>query len=296
MQMKYLRLLIIATCIAQATYAQSVYIGVFGGAAAYNGDLASKIFPKKVTNGVIGITGNYDVNPHFSIRTGLSYCVIGAADRYSDDPSLVIRNLSFETKLVELSTVGEYSLVDLDSYGFSPYVFGGLAVFKFNPYAYDTKGQKVYLKPLSTEGQGLSAYPDRKPYHLTQLAIPFGGGIKVAVNENIRMGFEIGLRKLFTEYLDDVSTNYVKLDDLLNAHGQEAVDMAYRGDELVLGPNNSILPYPTEGNQRGDPSGKDTYYFSGIHLSYFFNSAGGKTSRGGYGGKRGRMGCPTNVY
>jgi hypothetical protein len=59
---------------------------------------------------------------------------------------------------------------------------------------------------LSTEGQGI--YPDKKPYSLWQPTIPFGGGVKFAITENLRIGFEIGLRKLFTDYLDDVSTSY----------------------------------------------------------------------------------------
>ena len=30
-------------------------------------------------------------------------------------------------------------------------------------YAYDTLGQKVYLHPLSTEGEGLAQYPVKNP-------------------------------------------------------------------------------------------------------------------------------------
>lgn len=295
MQMKYLRLLLIATLVAQATYAQRVYVGVFGGVAAYSGDLTSKIFPKKVTKPAVSITGNYEINSRFTLKTALTYTHVGAYDKYGDDPSRVRRNLSFETNLIELSTVGEYYLLELENTGFSPYVFGGVGVFRFNPYAFDQNGQKVYLHPLSTEGQGLAEYPDRKPYHLTQLALPFGGGLKFELNEQVRIGLELGMRKLFTEYLDDVSTTYVNWEYLMNAKGPVAVEMSYRGDELDAGPNNSIIPYPAVGHQRGDPSKKDYYYFSGVHLSYLFNSS---NRSGTYrsAGRKSRMGCPTNIY
>jgi hypothetical protein len=188
--------------------------------------------------------------------------------------------------------VGEYYLFNLNERSYSPYAFAGLAVFHFDPYAFDANHQKVFLKPLSTEGEGLPGYPDRKPYSLTQFAIPFGGGIKFAVTENIRIGLEIGMRKLFTDYLDDVSKNYIDPNDLFAAKGQEAVDMSYRGDELPGGDPN----YPGKLVQRGNPKSKDFYYFTGIHLTFRLGgeNGGGSYYRGGGGGRKSRYGCPAN--
>ena len=50
-------MVIIFLCVSKIIIAQRFHIGVFGGVAAYNGDLTDKIYPKKVTNGAIGITG-----------------------------------------------------------------------------------------------------------------------------------------------------------------------------------------------------------------------------------------------
>ena len=61
------------------------------------------------------------------------------------------------------------------------------------------------LQPLGTEGEGF--YKGEKKYNLTQLAIPIGGGFKYAISNNVRIGIEVGFRKLFTDYLDDVSEN-----------------------------------------------------------------------------------------
>ncbi len=218
------------------------------------------------------------------LRAGLTYTIVGGADRFNKDTTLQNRNLAFETSIIELSAVGEYYLLDLDISRYSPYFFAGLAVFNFNPYAYSVTKQKIYLKPLSTEGEGILGYPDRKRYSLTQIAIPFGGGVKFAVTNNLRVGVELGIRKLFTDYLDDVSKNYIDENDLLAARGQLAVDMSYRGDEVGGSP-----VYPAKGLQRGSPKAKDYYYFGGIHLTYRVGSAKSII-------KRSKIGCPVNVY
>jgi len=208
---------------------------------------------------------------------------------------MLARNLAFETHLTEFSAVGEYYFFNLDEQKFSPYVFGGLAVFHFNPYAYNGTTDKIFLKPLSTEGEGLSGYPDRKPYALTQLALPFGAGVKYAFNDRVRLGLELGIRKLFTDYLDDVSSHYVDPADLLAARGQLAVDMSYRGDELPGGNQN----YPAKGAQRGGVKHKDSYYFLGLHLTYRLGT-GENSNRSGVfgggnflGGKKKGYGCPS---
>jgi hypothetical protein len=248
--------------------------------------------PRKVTNGAIGVTANYELSDQIMIRGGLTYSVVGGADRYSNRSDLVLRNLSFETSLVEFSVLGEYYLFNLNDRPYSPYFFAGLAAFHFNPYAYDANHQKVYLRPLSTEGEGIAGYPDRKQYSLMQMAIPFGGGVKFAINEKLRLGVEVGLRKLFTDYLDDVSKNYVDPADLLAAKGQEAVDISYRGDEV----NGGTPAYPQKSVQRGNPKNKDAYYFVGLHLTYKLGQGegGGIFGGRGGGGRRSRNGCPAN--
>ncbi len=55
------RLFSIFMIVSISAAAQRVHVGVFGGLSAYNGDLTEKIFPKKVTNGAIGITGTMNL-------------------------------------------------------------------------------------------------------------------------------------------------------------------------------------------------------------------------------------------
>jgi hypothetical protein len=139
---------------------------------------------------------------------------------------------------------------------------------------------------LSTEGEGLSEYPNRKPYSLTQLAIPFGAGIKLRITYNVVLAYEISFRKLFTDYLDDVSTRYVDQAVLLSAKGPEAVEMAYRGNELKNG-----APYPADGSIRGGSKYKDWYYFSGIRISIGINNGKKNFAHG-----RGVIDCPPPKY
>jgi opacity protein-like surface antigen len=281
-----LPVLTLAMICALASSAQRFHIGVFGGLAAYNGDLTDKIFPKKVTNGAIGITGNYELTDNIMLRAGYTFARVGGADRFSDNPEMLKRNLAFETAISEFSLVGEYYLLNLYDNRFSPYAFIGLAAYHFNPYAYNNSDDKIFLKPLSTEGQGLAGYP--KPYSLTQLSIPFGIGVKYAVTDKLHIGLEGSFHKLFTDYFDDVSNVYADPNDLLAGRGQLSVDMSYRGDEVPGGDPT----YPVKGYQRGGADKKDFYYFTGLHLTYRLGNGSSRLSGGG----RNSTGCPTNVY
>ncbi len=290
--MKKITILLSFLLFSHLVFSQRFHIGVFGGLAAYNGDLTDGIYPKKVTNGAIGLTGNYELTDNIMLRGGFTYAIVGGADRFSKDSTMKARNLAFESSISEFSLVGEYYLLNLYDNRISPYVFAGLAVYHFNPYAYNGGTDKIYLKPLSTEGQGLPGYPDRKAYGLTQAAIPIGGGVKFAVTDNFHLGLEFSFRKLFTDYLDDVSTSYADPTDLLAAKGQLSVDMSYRGDDV----GNPV--YPAKGEGRGGPDHNDTYYFTGLHLTYRLGGNGGGSYYGG-GNRRSSKhstGCPVNVY
>jgi Domain of unknown function (DUF6089) len=273
-------------------HGQNWHIGVFGGAAAYNGDLVDKIFPAhSQTKPAVGIDLTYEYNEHINIRGGFIYAKVAGYDKYSKSLALLERNLSFETSISEFSILCEYNIFNLYETPFTPYIYAGLAVFYYNPYASDVNNIKTFLKPLSTEGEGLSGYPNRKPYSLTQPAIPFGVGFKYAISDNVRIGIEAGYRKLFTDYLDDASTTYADENDLLAAKGQKAVDMAYRGDETPLGSPF----YPGKGAQRGNSTNKDSYYTIGLHLSFRLGAAGDVGSNGHRSGRK-NYGCPANMF
>jgi len=265
------------------TQAQRWHVNIAGGISNYSGDLQAKAYTFDQSYFAFGFGAQYDVTRNFSAISNIMIMKVGAADQFNA-PDLVSRNLSFQTNITEWNLMGEYTFLDITQKKFSPFVYLGIAVFHFDPYAFDTLGRKVYLQPLSTEGEGLPQYPDQKPYSLTQFAIPYGGGIKFKVSENIVLAYEIGFRKTFTDYLDDVSGSYVDQTILQNAKGGHAVEMAYRGNELKGG-----APYPPAGTLRGNSKSKDVYYYTGIRVSIAILSK----HDGFYG--RGRTDCPKPV-
>lgn len=279
------KLLIFALSFAVFTTSFSqVHVGLFGGVGHYQGDLTDGAFVGKLTRGAVGVTVGYELSSRVTLRGGLTFAQIAGNDRYNSKDYLRARNFSFESNILEASLVGEFYTFNFENKRWSPYVFGGLAVYRFNPYVLTTNDEKIYLRPLSTEGQGLSQYPDSKPYSMVQLALPFGGGIKYAISDRVRIGAEIGLRKLFTDHLDDVSGNYADENDLRQERGDLAAALAYRADELPGGDPT----YPTKGAQRGSAAQKDWYYLSGITLSFRLGDGG----MFGGNGKRSGYGCP----
>jgi hypothetical protein len=257
-----------------------VSLGLFGGISNYQGDLVSEHYIGRFTKPAIGLTASYDYSDRFTFTAGLIFSKVMGDDKYNSKDYLKLRNLNFESRITEASIVAEYNVFNISSTRWSPYVFGGVAIYHFNPFTRDSSDNKVFLKPLSTEGQGLPGYPEVKPYSLTQLAIPFGGGIKYALSDRVQVGLQVGFRKLFTDYLDDISGNYADAADLFAERGQQAVDYSYRGDEVAGGDPF----YPTKGSQRGGAEEKDWYYFTGLHLRFQLG--------GGGGGSRGDMRCP----
>lgn len=269
-----MRLLFVSSLLLISTVlsAQKLWVDAYVGATNYQGDLQDKryTFNQAHLAGGAGIT--YDITDHFSARVHLLFGKLSADDKYSRNRN---RNLNFSSSIFEAQAALQYYIFPLNSRSLNPYAFAGVAVFHFNPYTFDTSGVKYFLKPLSTEGQGFA--PGRKPYSLTQFAIPFGGGIKLSLTDNLNVGLEIGLRKTFTDYIDDVSTTYVDQTLLFTERGATAVELAYRGDELKTG-----NPYPPANTVRGGSKYKDLYYFSGLTLSFRLGNGGvGASSRSG---------------
>ena len=144
-----------------------------------------------------------------------------------------------------------------------PYALLGVGVFHFNPKGSltDAAGNKTWyeLHPLRLEGQGMSEYPESKPYKLTQINIPMGAGLKYYASERINLSSELLYRKTFTDYIDDVSKNYVNPNDFSKYLSAADAANAYKLSDKVqpiIFPGMTRFP---SGNQRGDPKDGDTY-------------------------------------
>ncbi len=253
-------------------------------ATNYGGDLQDKNYTFNQAHLAGGFGVSYDLTDHFSLRTGILFGKVSADDKYGRNKA---RNLNFSSGLTEVSLGAEYYITPIDAHALTPYIFGAVAIYHFNPYTHDSTGTKYFLPPLSTEGEGF--IPGKNPYKLTQFAIPLGAGVKLSLSDNINVGLEVGVRKLFTDYLDDVSTDYVDPTLLGTNRGAKAVELAYRGGELKGG-----AAYPAAGTPRGNPKHKDYYYFSGLTIS--FRLGHGNPYETGGRRERREYGCPVNVH
>jgi hypothetical protein len=248
-------------------------IGLSAGLVNYQGDLQPNSFTFKQSNAYLSIFGVKPLLNRVNLRFGGSIGAVEAADKHNRG-YLVPRNLSFKSGIKELYAGVEVFLLNRQKMKLTPYVFAGVALFHFNPWTRDVQGDKVYLQPLSTEGQGLTAYPDRKVYTLTQYALCFAGGFKYTISPDVTLGWEISQRKTFTDHLDDVSASYVDGAKLLAAKGSLAAALAYRGDELPGG-----QAQPKEGEQRGTPTENDWYYYSGLTMEVKLSAVQEKAAR-----------------
>jgi hypothetical protein len=264
-----------------------LYLDVTAGFSNYQGDLQDKYFTTEQARAAGGIGIRGEVTDKLAFRLNFIVAGIKAADSYQKKQILQDRNLSFRSTITELNVLADYTFLNLNDYGLSPYLFAGVAVFHFNPYTFDSVGSKFFLKPLSTEGQGLNAYPNIKNYALTQISLPFGAGVRWRIANNMLLSYEIGLRKTFTDYLDDVSTVYVDPLLLATERGDKAVELAFRGNQK----NN--VAYPPAGTIRGGSKFKDWYYVSGLTLSIAINKV--SSSAIGWGGRRSNTKCPKKV-
>ena len=247
-------------------------VGIMAGVANYYGDLQKEYTPDYGYRAMGGIFYKYFFNPRLGVRLGASYASITAADSLSSSTAQQIRNLRFGTNIFEMHGGFELNLfkVDFNYSKFSPYIFAGVAAFYSNPYTDAPSGERVYLRPLSTEGQGMPTYPDRKEYSVINAAFPIGGGLKVFVGNTLMITAELGLRYTSYDYLDDVSKSYVPLDSLAAYRGQAAADFSFRSDELEGFDGN----YPDYKFQRGDSKANDWYWFGGITVGIYFQSFG----------------------
>lgn len=241
-------------------HAQRITAHIATGIANYVGDIQQQRFHFGQANFELTVGGAYKISDNLSLRGDFTVTKLGGDDKKSNTTRNVRRNLNFKTNLSEFAITAAY-----DIYTFSdqltPFLFAGLGLFHFNPYTYDSTNTKVYLRDLGTEGQGIAGYD--KKYSLTQLNIPFGGGLRYKINEQASLNFEISIRKLFTDYVDDVSKFYVDRDVLLKERGPLAVELAFRGDEVAP----YTAKYPKAGTLRGKDD-KDWYYFTQLRFSY----------------------------
>ncbi|MBL0048816.1 MAG: outer membrane beta-barrel protein [Bacteroidetes bacterium] len=281
---RILLLLLLISSMAQAQtwkrYRKEISVGI--GATNFLGDLGganqigTHVFRDiefSTTRPDISAGFRYFFTQSISAKAGIYYGLVSGSDNLTGQPQRNYRNLSFKSNIWELSAQAEVSGLTVYREGhrydikrahgyknilFQAYGFFGVGVFHFNPKGY-YRGRWYNLRDMGTEGQGLPGEPDK--YKRFSFCMPIGAGFRYGISKNINIGIEYGIRKTFTDYIDDVSGVYYDKETIRANSGDAA---AYFSD-----PSSGLDPNATTaGEDRGHPNYKDTYMFMFVTLNY----------------------------
>lgn len=255
---------------AQEAYEQIGEFGLTLGAAHYFGDLNTRANINR-PKPAVGIFYKKQFNNYLGVRVSAHYAQLGYSDIYSKSDYQQRRNLSFNSDIFEVAVQGDFNFFKFvpgdPYYSFTPFVTIGVGAFSYNPYAF-YQGNKVYLRPLGTEGQNLE-YVDaasgktRKPYGSMAVCFPIGAGIKYNISNNINLSFQIAHRLTLTDYLDDVSTTFIGSNRFPPLNGQPSVAGVLQDRSFETGPIIGI-----EGRQRGFSKQRDQYIIAEVGISF----------------------------
>jgi hypothetical protein len=167
-----------------AQISQRSELGFGVGVFTYTGDLARTY---RLANSRPAATAFYraNISKVISFKTALTGGKLAASEK-PIDAFAAQRNASFNIFLLEGSATFEYHFLDWRDdkrrLRFTPFLFAGMGMFGISG---------VQTKPTE--------------YSNVQISIPFGGGMKYVLNPKWYLAFEIGIRKTFFDYLDNIS-------------------------------------------------------------------------------------------
>lgn len=247
----------IMTADAQTFYAlrsDRNLIAVVGlNTSTYYGDLKddSDVIDAKPSLSLGLMTG---VSRRLYLRGEFSWISLSGRDLPDAGSGRAGRNLSFKSNNYEFNISGLWHFVPhkrrfYQRSNFNGYLFLGVGGLYFNPKA-TLDGVEYALQPLQTEGVAYSRFA---------FVIPFGIGAKMKLTPFANLAIEVGWRKTFTDYLDDVSTVHVDPASLANPVARRLAD---RRPELGL-------PTVRPGNKRGNPDEKDAYMLLSAKIEYY---------------------------
>ena len=232
-------------------------IGILAGGTYYIGDL-NQYGHFKNTKPALGLIYRFNIHSRLAFRINATYGSISADDKDSRYSQLRNRNLNFESDIIELGSGFEFNYwpfqIGHPRYKATAYFLTELGLVYFNPKT-TYGGSEIELRDVGTEGQGTDLGTTRR-YSKIALSVPVGLGFRFTLGKNMSLGIEYGIRKTFTDYLDDVGKGqYLDPAQLTLARGSTAADL-----------NNQTLNNMQVG-QRGNANTKDWYAFAGIGLT-----------------------------
>jgi len=255
--------ILLVFCLIFLTNAYSqrgVEVGGHVGMATYFGDLNTNYNLSKP--GIsFGLKSRRNFNERLSIAAGLTYGKVKASDETATNSFERNRNLSFSSNVFDIDFTAEFNFFPYihgsnDNY-YTPYLFAGFSVFKFNPKA-ELNGDTYVLRDFGTEGQSSG-----QEYGLVSAALVYGLGFKWDYNRDWSFNVHLSGRKLRTDYIDDVSLKYPDFTSLELSRGAIAVALS----------NRSTDPdFDVETLQRGNGKDNDVIYYLSIGIMKYFGT------------------------
>lgn len=244
-------------------------LGLFAGGAHYFGDLNPNLDIMRPGK-ALGAFHRVNFGPRFALRSGITVMQLAYKDAYSSFKFNQQRNLSFQSNVFDINTQLEFNFLTFvknlyynkQGWRYSPYVCLGAGIFMFNPQA-EYGGQIYDLQPLGTEGQNDESYTGLGRYNLYSWSINYGVGMKYHITRNLSCGFELNIRRTYTDYLDDVSGQFVPVISLPGEDRGLAYQLYDRSKEL--GPAIGL-----PGRNRGSKLGNDDYATFMLSFSWTF--------------------------
>lgn len=233
-------------------------VGGWIGTSNYFGDLNTG-FNISDPGLALGVNGRRNFNSRISLKFSFNFANISGSDADSPNTFERQRNLSFKTRILDLSSQMEFNFFPYVHGSkenlYTPYIFGGFSIFHYNPKA-ELDDEWYSLRDFGTEGQVIG-----DEYRSFNGALLLGGGFKFDLNPEWSINIEIGIRKVFTDYIDDVSQTYPDINALAQTRGPIAAELSDRSGVVGIG---------EPGRQRGNSRDNDTYNFFGISLMKYF--------------------------
>lgn len=231
------------------------------------------------TRPALQLNYRYQLGSRVFAKTQFAFGLIGGNDALTEEIFRRNRNLHFRSTVYELSLQMEFDVVQFANnsrYNMSSanrghasaiYLSIGVGGTKFNPKA-NFNGDWYSLSSMGTEGQKQEGGPTA--YSLYTVVIPLGLGYRYELNREWSIGAELVHRITFTDYMDDVSTNYFDNDLILQTQGELPAYFADPSLGYYVDESGRELPLNSTftGAQRGDPADNDAYFFFTFNAYY----------------------------
>jgi Domain of unknown function (DUF6089) len=183
--------------ISNLALAQNFEIGLILGVTGYNGDV--DIEAKNVSSTLqpgIGIVGKYRLSNHLLLRGQLLSSKLSASEKNHSLTWRQLRGFEFHTQLTELTGMLEWEVFQKNRTSF--FVFGGAGATFFKPTTNYNEPNPYIVTDINTDAKA--------NFSKITAVIPVGLGVKYELKNNFYLSFEAGVRTVFTDYLDGIST------------------------------------------------------------------------------------------